>query len=149
MIPGEQPPSLPIPGLPIDDRCYRLLIEAISSYAICMLDPEGVVMSWSPGGERCECRPKYPARAAYRHAALVPRRCWLASELMAAGCRRVAGRSSPQTSLDAIFSWRWFPGPRFRGGDEDRYEPTTPSRRNPSTSASLMSNQEVSTSAVC
>ncbi|WP_051460045.1 PAS domain-containing sensor histidine kinase [Methylopila sp. 73B] len=34
-----------------EDR-YRLLVEAISDYAIYMLDPEGRVVSWNPGAER-------------------------------------------------------------------------------------------------
>jgi PAS domain S-box-containing protein len=35
-----------------DDGRYRLLIEAITDYAIYMLDPQGVVTSWNPGAER-------------------------------------------------------------------------------------------------
>src|SRR3954471_19537728 len=31
---------------------YRLLIEAVSDYAIYMLDPDGIVSSWNPGAER-------------------------------------------------------------------------------------------------
>ena len=31
---------------------YRLLIEAITDYAIYMLDPDGLVASWNPGAER-------------------------------------------------------------------------------------------------
>jgi PAS domain S-box-containing protein len=31
---------------------YRLLIEAVSDYAIYMLDPDGLVSSWNPGAER-------------------------------------------------------------------------------------------------
>ena len=31
---------------------YRLLIDAISDYAIFMLDPNGYVASWNPGAER-------------------------------------------------------------------------------------------------
>jgi PAS domain S-box-containing protein len=34
-----------------DDK-YRLLIESITDYAIYMLDPTGVVISWNPGAER-------------------------------------------------------------------------------------------------
>ena len=33
---------------------YRLLIDAITDYAICMLDPEGVIASWNTGAERLE-----------------------------------------------------------------------------------------------
>jgi PAS domain S-box-containing protein len=42
-------PSL---GAQQDGGRYRLLIEAITDYAIYMLDPGGVVTSWNPGAER-------------------------------------------------------------------------------------------------
>jgi len=35
-----------------DDGRYRLLIEAVTDYAIYMLDPTGIVMSWNPGAQR-------------------------------------------------------------------------------------------------
>jgi PAS domain S-box-containing protein len=35
-----------------DDGRYRLLIEAITDYAIYMLDPTGIVTSWNPGARR-------------------------------------------------------------------------------------------------
>jgi PAS domain S-box-containing protein len=35
-----------------DESRYRLLIDAITDYAIYMLDPTGVVTSWNPGAER-------------------------------------------------------------------------------------------------
>ena len=35
-----------------DDGRYRLLIEAVTDYAIFMLDPTGIVSSWNPGAER-------------------------------------------------------------------------------------------------
>lgn len=31
---------------------FRLLVEAVSDYAICMLDPNGIVTSWNTGAER-------------------------------------------------------------------------------------------------
>lgn len=34
-----------------NDR-YRLLVEAVTDYAIYMLDPTGVVSSWNPGAQR-------------------------------------------------------------------------------------------------
>ncbi len=34
------------------DGQYRLLVEAITDYAIYMLDPSGVVKSWNPGAQR-------------------------------------------------------------------------------------------------
>ncbi|MDO8297255.1 MAG: PAS domain S-box protein [Caulobacter sp.] len=35
-----------------DDPCYRLLVDAITDYAVYMLDPDGRVSSWNPGAER-------------------------------------------------------------------------------------------------
>jgi PAS domain S-box-containing protein len=35
-----------------DDGRYRLLVEAVTDYAIYMLDPSGIVTSWNPGAER-------------------------------------------------------------------------------------------------
>ncbi len=35
-----------------DEGRYRLLIEAVTDYAIYMLDPSGIVTSWNPGAER-------------------------------------------------------------------------------------------------
>ena len=31
---------------------YRLLVKAVTDYAIFMLDPEGIVARWNPGAER-------------------------------------------------------------------------------------------------
>jgi len=35
-----------------DDGRYRLLIEAVTDYAIYMLDPSGIITSWNPGAQR-------------------------------------------------------------------------------------------------
>ena len=35
-----------------DDGRYRLLVEAVTDYAICMLDADGIVSSWNPGAQR-------------------------------------------------------------------------------------------------
>jgi PAS domain S-box-containing protein len=35
-----------------DDGRYRLLVEAVTDYAIYMLDPTGMVTSWNPGAQR-------------------------------------------------------------------------------------------------
>jgi PAS domain S-box-containing protein len=35
-----------------DEGRYRLLVEAVTDYAIYMLDPAGIVSSWNPGAER-------------------------------------------------------------------------------------------------
>ena len=34
------------------DAPYRLLVEAVTDYAIYMLSPEGIVSSWNPGARR-------------------------------------------------------------------------------------------------
>jgi len=40
-------------GLPItEDGRYRLLVNAITDYAVYMLDPTGVIVSWNPGAQR-------------------------------------------------------------------------------------------------
>ena len=36
-----------------NDR-YRLLVEAVTDYAIYILDPAGIVSSWNPGAQRCK-----------------------------------------------------------------------------------------------
>ena len=35
-----------------DEGRYRLLVEAITDYAICLLDPSGLVTTWNPGAQR-------------------------------------------------------------------------------------------------
>ena len=35
-----------------DDGRYRLLVDAITDYAIYMLDAKGIVSSWNPGARR-------------------------------------------------------------------------------------------------
>ena len=42
----------PLVASPSPDWRYRLLIEAITDYAIYMLDPTGIVTSWNPGAQR-------------------------------------------------------------------------------------------------
>jgi PAS domain S-box-containing protein len=39
-------------GSLIEDGRYRLLVEAVTDYAIYMLDPNGIVASWNPGAQR-------------------------------------------------------------------------------------------------
>ena len=36
----------------MDDADYRLIVESMQDYAIFMVDPSGVIMSWNPGAER-------------------------------------------------------------------------------------------------
>src|SRR6202158_4720167 len=44
-------PAEPLTDSTSDGR-YRLLIEAVTDYAIYMLDPSGIVTSWNPGAQR-------------------------------------------------------------------------------------------------
>jgi PAS domain S-box-containing protein len=41
-------------GSPTGEDRYRLLVEAITDYAIAMLDPDGVVKSWNPGARHVQ-----------------------------------------------------------------------------------------------
>ena len=34
------------------ERGFRLLVQGVTDYAICMLDPDGVVSNWNPGAWR-------------------------------------------------------------------------------------------------
>ncbi|MCL1633523.1 PAS domain S-box protein [Luteimonas sp. SX5] len=35
-----------------DEQQFRLLVQSVTDYAIYMLDPDGVISNWNPGGER-------------------------------------------------------------------------------------------------
>jgi PAS domain S-box-containing protein len=50
-MPGRTPTD-PFPAPLADDRQYRLLVEAVTDYAIYMIDPDGIVASWNAGAER-------------------------------------------------------------------------------------------------
>jgi len=47
MIPESGPAALIA-----DEQRYRMLVQAVTDYAIYMLDPTGIVTSWNPGAER-------------------------------------------------------------------------------------------------
>jgi PAS domain S-box-containing protein len=36
------------------ERRFRLLVESVTDYAICMLDPEGHIINWNPGAARAK-----------------------------------------------------------------------------------------------
>ena len=40
------------PIIEIEDKSFRLLVEAITDYAIYLLDPTGIISSWNPGAKR-------------------------------------------------------------------------------------------------
>jgi len=42
-----------------DEGRYRLLVEAVTDYAIYLLDASGIVTTWNPGAERFK---GYPAK---------------------------------------------------------------------------------------
>jgi PAS domain S-box-containing protein len=44
--------SVAKPSTPSDDRRYRLLVEAVTDYAIYFIDPSGFVTSWNAGAKR-------------------------------------------------------------------------------------------------
>src|ERR1700682_4067597 len=48
---GVMQPIDPLKDATSDGR-YRLLVEAVTDYAIYMLDPTGIVTSWNPGAQR-------------------------------------------------------------------------------------------------
>lgn len=52
-MPQEQSPAIrrSVAGVPEDDR-YRLLVNAVTDYAIYMLDADGTVTSWNAGAQR-------------------------------------------------------------------------------------------------
>ena len=43
---------MPRAGLGESERQFRLLVQNVTDYAIYMLDPEGHIATWNPGGER-------------------------------------------------------------------------------------------------
>ena len=45
------PPRPPVPGL-ADEGRYRLLVDAVTDYAIYLLDARGIVSSWNSGAQR-------------------------------------------------------------------------------------------------
>jgi PAS domain S-box-containing protein len=49
---GMSQKSQAISSEPADAVRFRLLVEAVTDYAIFMLDPVGIVTSWNPGAER-------------------------------------------------------------------------------------------------
>ena len=47
-MPAEQRAKAP----QTDEQRFRRLIEAVTDYAIYMLDPDGTVAGWNPGAQR-------------------------------------------------------------------------------------------------
>lgn len=50
----QQPPAVLPEGAELinDTRQLEILISGVTDYAIYMLDPDGIIVSWNPGGER-------------------------------------------------------------------------------------------------
>jgi PAS domain S-box-containing protein len=51
-LPNSNTPKSNTPGSNVEDGRYRLLIEAVTDYAIYMLNPDGIISSWNPGAQR-------------------------------------------------------------------------------------------------
>jgi len=51
-LPARGANALQPEGLSEDERQFRLLVQNVTDYAIYMLDPEGRIATWNPGGER-------------------------------------------------------------------------------------------------
>ncbi|MGX1791093.1 PAS domain S-box protein [Bosea sp. NPDC055332] len=49
---AKVPNVLQIAEGPVTAERYRLLVESVTDYAIYMLDPQGIVISWNPGARR-------------------------------------------------------------------------------------------------
>ncbi|HWL69353.1 MAG TPA: PAS domain S-box protein [Geminicoccus sp.] len=49
---NPRPKNQESPLLAAGERSFRLLIEAVSDHAIYLLDPQGRIITWNPGGER-------------------------------------------------------------------------------------------------
>jgi PAS domain-containing protein len=68
-----------------DEGRYRMLVEAVTDYAIYMLDPKGIVSSWNPGARRFKGEPSeiigkhfrisIRRRQSFRNSAAGPRNC--------------------------------------------------------------------------
>ncbi|AZO79175.1 hybrid sensor histidine kinase/response regulator [Bosea sp. Tri-39] len=52
MSDAKVPNVLQIAEGPVTAERYRLLVESVTDYAIYMLDPQGIVISWNPGARR-------------------------------------------------------------------------------------------------
>ena len=85
-------------SLTVDGR-YRLLVEAITDYAIYMLDPSGIVTSWNPGAQRFK---------GYTSAEIIGRHFsrFYSEEDRAAGIPGLALRSAAETGKFEAEGWR-------------------------------------------
>ena len=82
-----------------DDGRYRLLVDAITDYAIYMLDPSGLVTSWNPGARRFK---------GYEAAEIVGRHfsVFYTPEERMAGVPETALRTAAETGLFEREGWR-------------------------------------------
>jgi len=85
-------------SLTVDGR-YRLLVEAITDYAIYMLDPSGIVTSWNPGAQRFK---------GYTSAEIIGQHFsrFYSEEDRAAGIPGLALRSAAETGKFEAEGWR-------------------------------------------
>ncbi|WP_075214076.1 hybrid sensor histidine kinase/response regulator [Mongoliimonas terrestris] len=92
MLPKTRKP--PPPG----DR-YRMLVDAITDYAVYMLDPNGIVSSWNPGARRFK---------GYEEAEIVGRHfsCFYTEEEQSAGVPAAALRTAERNGRFETEGWR-------------------------------------------
>ena len=81
------------------DHSYEMLVQSIVDYAICMLDPEGRVVSWNPGAERIK---------GYRAEEITGRHFsrFYTDEDRAAGLPEKALRTAAETGRFSAEAWR-------------------------------------------
>ena len=74
----SDPKTLAAPAIATDSERLRVLVEAVTEYAIYLLAPDGTVMSWNPGAERLK---------GYAHGEIVGEHmsCFYISEDVASG----------------------------------------------------------------
>ena len=102
--------ALPSKPLALEESRYRFLVEAVTDYAIYMLDATGVVDSWNPGAERIKgysaaeivgqhfsrfYPPEDRAGRPAGHRAGDRRSAKASSKAKAGGCARTAAASGP------------------------------------------------------
>lgn len=72
---------------------YRLLVEATTDYAIMMMDPEGVIVSWNAGAEKTLSLPSHEAIGRNISTLFTPEDCSMGEALRELEEARATGRS--------------------------------------------------------
>jgi PAS domain S-box-containing protein len=89
----------PEPGLFESERAFRLLVQGVTDYAICMLDPAGIVVSWNTGAARIK---------GYQAAEIIGRHfsVFYPPEDRKAGLPEMAIKTAEQTGRFETEGWR-------------------------------------------